>query len=448
MAATILEQQQRRDAIKVELQALSTAAKLTGGKFSPEQKAKADELLAESNSLKESIAAEVADEALHSSIDAMGKELSQSAGRLSKPAQLAIASQREAFLDDPKRGFKDHRDFLSNVMQAGMTGRLDGRLKSLASPTEQLTAGSDEHGTYSDPYGGFFVPKAFSPDTLRMDPEGNPMAGLVREIPMTSPSVSFNARVDKDHSTSVSGGLRVYRRKETQTVAASRMEHEQVELKADAIFGVAYASEELLARSLVSFVALLDAGFSDEFNAKLVLERLRGTGAGEFEGALNTPSKITVTKDSGQAAATITKNNIDQMRMRSWRYGSAVWLANHGTLAMLRSMVQVIGTSGVAVPYFTTTVDGASMLDGRPLYFTEYCSALGTEGDLILANWSEFLEGTLTSMSNAESMHVRFLEHERTFKFWMENAGKWWWRAALTPRNGPTRSPVVTLETR
>ena len=361
-----------------------------------------------------------------------------------------IGNARMASEDDPKKGFKDHREFLTAVMEASSLGRIDDRLRGLVSPTSgrNATAGSDEHGTYSDPYGGFFVPVTFSPETLRLDPESNPMAGLVRAIPMATPSISFNARVDKNHSTSVSGGLRVYRRKETQTATASRMEHEQVELKANSLFGVAYATEELLARSLVSFIALLDAGFSDEFNAKLVNERLNGTGVGEFEGIYNSPAKITVSKESGQEAATVVKENIDQMRMRCWRYGSAVWIANHGTLAMLRSLVQVIGTGGVVVPYFTTTSDGQAMLDGRPLFFSEFAPALGTEGDLSLCNWSEYLEGTLTGISNAESMHVRFLEHERTFKFWTENDARCWWRSALTPKNGPTRSPIVTLQTR
>lgn len=448
---TILEQKQRRAAIHAELKTLSEAVKLTGGKFTDDQRAKARELQAENDTLKSAIEQAEADEAIHSSVESLGKELSEVPPRRTQPDELGgkVTKQRDNFLDDPKRGFKDHREFLSKVMDASITGRADNRLKSLISPsTEHLTAGSDEHGTYSDPYGGFFVPVAFSPEQLRLDPESDPMAGLVRSIPMTTPSISFNARVDKNHSTSVSGGLRVYRRKETQTVAASRMEHEQVELKATALFGVAYATEELLARSLVSFVALLDAGFSDEFNAKLVNERLNGTGTGEFEGVLNSPSKISVSKESGQAAATIVKENIDQMQMRSWRYGSAVWMANHGTRAMLKSLVQVIGTGGIAVPYYSTSGDGMAMLDGRPLFFSEYCQALGTEGDLILVNWSEYLEGTLTSQQNAESMHVRFLEHERTFKFWMENDARCWWRSAFTPKNGPTRSPIVTLATR
>jgi HK97 family phage major capsid protein len=378
-------------------------------------------------------------------------ELSKGQGRkTSQQTSHSIGEPRDAFEDDPKRGFKDHREFLTAVMQAPLDRRVDPRLRSLKSSSieHNATAGSDEHGTYSDPYGNFFVPKSFSPDTLRLDPESDPMAGLVRAIPMTTPTISFNARVDKDHSSSVSGGLRVYRRKETQTVTASRMEHEQVELKAAGLFGVAYATEELLERSLVSFIALLDAGFADEFSAKLVNERLNGTGVGEFEGILNSPAKITVTKETGQAAATILKENIDEMQMRCWRYGSAVWVANHGTRRMLKSLVQTIGTGGIAVPYYTVAPDGTAMLDGRPLLFSEFCPALGTEGDLSLVNWSEYLEGTLTGMNNAESMHVRFLEHERTFKFWTENDARCWWRSALTPKNGPTRSPIVTLQTR
>jgi len=52
-------------------------------------------------------------------------------------------------------------------------------------------------------------------------------------------------------------------------------------------------------------------------------------------------------------------------------------------------------------------------------------------------------------MSNAESVHVRFLNHERTFKFWMENDGRCWWRSAMTPkRSASTLSPFVTLATR
>ena len=52
-------------------------------------------------------------------------------------------------------------------------------------------------------------------------------------------------------------------------------------------------------------------------------------------------------------------------------------------------------------------------------------------------------------MASAESIHVRFLTHGRSLKFWLRNAGMPWWNAPLTPKKGTnTLSPFVTLAER
>ena len=48
----------------------------------------------------------------------------------------------------------------------------------------------------------------------------------------------------------------------------------------------------------------------------------------------------------------------------------------------------------------------------------------------------------------AESVHVRFLNNERAFRVVARNAGRSWWRSALTPKNGDTLSPFVALGAR
>jgi hypothetical protein len=69
--------------------------------------------------------------------------------------------------------------------------------------------------------------------------------------------------------------------------------------------------------------------------------------------------------------------------------------------------------------------------------------------DIFLVTWSEYIEGTLEGFGGAESIHVRWSENERAFKFWTRNAGAPWWRAALTPKNGAsTLSPYITLAER
>ena len=347
---------------------------------------------------------------------------------------------------DPKRGFKDHKDFLKAVMAAGQGGRIDQRLAPL-----RAAQGSDEQGDYSDPHGGFLVPHGVAPGILSVAPQDDVITPLFTDIPMTTPTLSLNARVDKNHATSVSGGFIVTRRPETVDGTASRQKYEQVTLTANEEFGLAFATQRVLTDSPQSFVSIIQAGFRDEFVANAMREYISGTGVGERQGALNAGCKIAVAKETGQAAATIVKANIDNMAARCWRYQRAVWLANQNTRAQLKSLVQVVGTGGNSVPYFVT--DGApagfdGMLDVRPLVFTEVAETLGTEGDLILMVPSEYLVATYQSEQFAESMHVRFLSAESAFRFYRRNDGQWWWSTALTPKKGSTLSPVVTLAVR
>ena len=354
-----------------------------------------------------------------------------------------ISVGREAAADDPMRGFRSPREFLTCVMTAAQ-GRPDPRLAPL-----QAAVGSDEQSTFSDPYGGYLVPVGMAPNLLSLEAEADPVASLVTRIPMTAPSIMINARTDKNHTTSVSGGLTVTRREQAVDITSSRMEFERITLRSYGLFGLAYATEEILTDSPQSFVAILEAGFRDEFAAKLLDERLNGTGAGEFTGVIAAPCVVSQAKETGQTADTIVKENIDKMVSRCWRYGRSVWLANHDTVPQLLSLKQDVGTGGAPVMYFQGNVGGQATLLGRPISFTEFCPKLGDNGDILLGVWSEYLESTYQSIQQAESIHVRFVQHERAVKFWLRNDGQPWWRAALTPKkSSQTLSPFVTLAAR
>ena len=366
------------------------------------------------------------------------------------PGSQANASRvgpvRAAFEDDPNKGFKSPREFLTAVLQNNdrpSNEARDERLRFLA------TAGSDEQGGYSDPYGGFLVPVGFAPGLMQMSVEEDPIGSRTTKVPMTSPRVELLARVDKDHSTSVSGGLTVMRRAETQTQAASRMSMEKIALNAYSLFGLAYATEEILSDSPISFAAILEAGFRDQFTSHLVNERLNGTGVGEMEGIMISPALVSVTKETGQDADSIVWENIVKMRARCWKYSTAIWIANHDTLPQLMTMVLPIGTGGIPVWQTNAREGQPDTIFGRPVVLTEYCKTLGDKGDIMLVNFSEYLEGTYEALQSAESIHVRFVNHERTFKFWLRNGGRCWWRSALTPKNSTaTLSPFVTLDAR
>lgn len=439
------ELEQKRADLAAKISALCDASKAEDRAFTDAERTELDTLEAQYEAASKDHAAAVKDDERRKAAADRAKQFASS-GRKTAHDPVSIGKVKENFTDDPKCGFETHRDFLLAVMDTAKTGAVkDNRLKYLA------TAGSDEQGGYSDPYGGFLLPRGFSPNLLSLQAEMDPTANLTTKIPMEAAILDIPARVDKNHTSSVSGGLRVYRRAEADTSASSRMEFEQVTLKAVSLFGIAYATEELLERSPISFVTLLDAGFRDEFGSKLIDEKISGTGAGMYEGVLNSPCTISVAKETGQAAATIVYENIVKMYARCWAKGRAVWLANHNTLPQLAQLNQSVGTGGTGMIWQPSAREGSpNVLMGLPIYFTDAVPTLGTVGDLILGVWSEYLEGTYngSNVKRAESMHVRFVNHERTFKFWVENDGRCWWRSALTPKNGSTLSPFVTLATR
>jgi len=349
---------------------------------------------------------------------------------------------------DPFRGFRTPGELLTAVKDAELNlSAVDERLRPLA------VAGSDEHAAHSGPTGGFLIPDSMAPFVLDVQSGGeeDPAMGRTLPVPMTTPVVHVGARTDKNHSSSVSGGLLVYRHMETTDITPSRMQFERIRLAAHTATGLTFATSELVTDSFPSFAAVLGAAYRDEFNALFLEERIHGTGVGEFDGILKSPALITVSKEVGQAADTITGENVLKMRARCWGYRRAVWVGNHDCIPQLTKLTIAVGTSGVQIPAWKPgNEDGTpDTLLGRPLIYSESASTLGDVGDLICANWSQYLDGTYQPFQGVSSIHVRYLNHESAFKFWTRNAGACWWRSPLTPRRSTTTlSPFVTLEAR
>jgi len=365
-------------------------------------------------------------------------------GKVNRPT---ITVGKDAWLDDPKRGYKSPRDFFLEVLNAGKGAtKISPQLSSL----KVKAVGGDEQSEFADQYGGFLLPIAFQPELLKITPEADPLIGKTRSVPMSVPTIKWPARVDKNHTTSVSGGFTVRRREESEAVTASRVALEQVTLNAHTLIGAAYVTEELLSDSPISIAAMIADGFRDEMVKTILRERLYGTGVGEYMGVMNSPCLITVAAETGQTASNpILFENVVKMYAQLWNKSNGLWLANHSILPYLAQMNQSVGVAGVPAWQPNAREGSPNTLWGLPIYFTEYCKNVATTGDLILGNWAEYLEGTLQPLQSAESMHVRFVNHERVFKIWVRNAGAPWWNAALTPMNSaPQLSPFIALATR
>lgn len=461
----ILEVLERKRAdARARAESIHSAALAAGRELTDEETKSFDAAMAEA----EAASAKIADiHARGARIKAVADAETVSAGRKSEsvpiaPADVSVRSNaaqaRVQVLDSPSRGFKSPREFFAAVRDVTIRrAKMDDRLARLRVSSDfRAAAGTDEQQGSTNAYGGFLVPEAFSPNLKALSPEIDPLSSRVMPVPMEAPTVKVPARVDKNHATSVSGGLRFYRRTETVAATTSRMEMELIRLTAEPLTGASFATEEILQDSALSFVALLERGFRDELPAKLMDERINGSGSsGEFLGVLNatdaagTGPTLSIAKETGQAAATINYTNIRKMRAKCWNYANAIWLANHDALVELTGLSHVVGVGGAPVWQTSAREGEPETLLGRPIVFTEFCKTVGTVGDILLGVWSEYLEGTYSPLEMAESVHVRFLEHERCFKFNLRNCGAPWWRSALTPKNSTSKlSPFVVLATR
>lgn len=377
------------------------------------------------------------------------------------PARLSdgIGGVKDNWKDDPKKGFKNIRDFHAEVLRCSRGKPTSPQMRYLREGSRlAMAVGSDEHATYDDPHGGFLLPTAFTPATLSVDYESSDytsqqgmndrLAGLCSRVPLNATKVPFNAVVDKNHQTSVAGGIIVSRRAEAQSRDASRMEFEKVELSVSTLWGTAVATEEMLTDSPQSFVALLDRAFSTAFAGQGIEERLHGNGVGRPLGVLdgNNPALISINRTTSNE---LKGADILNMIERCWGYEQAVWLANMDALNFIEQLhIESDNNAGILKMTGESMINGEFVrtIKGRPLYYTEYMPGVADASCLLLANFSQYLEGVYQAPQSAESVHVRFENHERVFKYWLRNDGRPWWKTVLTPKRGAnTLSPFVTL---
>jgi HK97 family phage major capsid protein len=93
--------------------------------------------------------------------------------------------------------------------------------------------------------------------------------------------------------------------------------------------------------------------------------------------------------------------------------------------------------------------EGILRIKGRPVYVTEFNSAIGNVGDIVLADMSEYLFFEKGGVQSASSIHVHFTVDETVFRFVYRCDGMPTMTAPLTPLFGTVnQSPFITLAAR
>lgn len=335
----------------------------------------------------------------------------------------------------------------------------DPRLLEL---NKRAAAGGSE-AVLSD--GGFLIQPDFSEEIMDISHETGLVYTLGRYLPLSDatnaikiPGIDEQSRADGSRW----GGVRMFWENEADALISSKPKFRLIELVTKKLTGLYYATDEVI-KDAAMLGATVTRAFGEEVGFKMDDSAINGDGSGKPQGILNSGALITIAKESGQAAATLVFQNVTKMwyRLTARSRGRAVWFVNQDVEQQLLQMSLAVGTGGSSVVtgvaaagpaiYIPAGIQGnaTALLFGRPVIAIEQCQTLGTVGDIILADMSQWVYVDKGNPQQATSMHVRFLTDEMTFRWIYRVDGQSIWHTALTPFKGTnTQSPFVTLGAR
>jgi HK97 family phage major capsid protein len=303
--------------------------------------------------------------------------------------------------------------------------------------------------------GGFLVQVDFAAAIFMLAHDMGEILSRVSKLPISANSNGIKIPgVDETSRATGSrwGGVSSNWVAEGTIATPSKPKFRVVEFDLKKLMSVMYTSDELLQDS-TALTAIASQAFSEEVMFMTEDAIVEGSGAGMPLGYMNCKALITVPIQTGQATKTIVKENIDNMWARLWARSmkNAVWFINQDILPQLNAMNQAVGTGGqlVYLPPGGLSATPYSTLYGREIVWTEYNSTLGTTGDIVLGDMSQYMLVDKNGVQAATSMHVAFLTDEQVFRITYRVDGKPMWSVPLTPFKGSnTKSPFIALATR
>jgi HK97 family phage major capsid protein len=446
MSARLRHLQSQKTATVAAMRSITEAAAAEDRDLSPEEQSAFDLHKTKIQTLNASIEREQL-----LAVEEAGLSAALPAGHTS--AAVAVAAHSTISVEDntekdPRRGFASFGEYARAVMGASVSVRsgsaVDHRLMPLASAPSSFggeTFGAD---------GGVLVPPGFSGEIFRLS------LGEDALLPMTDDMQidGNNMTVPKDETTPWgTNGIRAYWQGEATSGTPTKPALGAMSLRLKKLLALVPVSDELLSDTS-ALSSYLPAKVADSIRWKTNEAILFGAGGGVPLGALVGGAAVTVAKDAGQSANTLSASNLANMiaRLPPGSFSRAVWLINNDVLPALFTLTlgsyPIYLPAGSAVGGIVSSPYG--MLLGRPVMVSQHAKSFSSEGDVLLVDLSYYqaitkAEGVVT----ASSMHLYFDADAMAFRTTFRMDGQPKITTAISPANGSTAlSPFVKLGAR
>jgi HK97 family phage major capsid protein len=309
--------------------------------------------------------------------------------------------------EDPKE-FKTLGEFLHSVRFAPN----DPRLENLESRGSSMGVGAE---------GGFAVPTQFRETLLQVTPQQAIFRPRATIIPAGSPpdsEVSMPA-LNQGAAQNMYGGVTVQWIGEGDTKPETDMRIKEIKLKPHEVAGHIIVTDKLL-RNWGAAEAVLSAQLRLAVTGAEETAFYNGNGVARPLGILSSPARININR---AVANQIAYADVVGMYARLRQGMSPVWIASQTCIPQLAT----IADASSANLWIQNAAAGMPpSLMGIPVLFHERSVALGTAGDLVLADLSYYLIKDGSGPFVMASEHVYFTSNRTVIKvFWNVDGSPW-----------------------
>ena len=353
--------------------------------------------------------------------------------------------------------WSDLEEWTASVVRAKLGGEVDPRLQRLKAK-ESLVPGEPDTmvpvavltGEEVN-LGGALVPTEVARTLESLPQTDTRLVDLCTRWTMTSDRYRVPAMHDDDHSSNAAPfGATVQWQADGAPLVGADPKFQGVTLEAKNLNGYLEVDAPLAEDAAIPLAEAIQRVYTNVMDWAVERAIIRGSGAGEPMGIIGAPA--TIAFDRAGSGNTIVDDDMGHLEERLWAGVSsrAVFIANPNIKEILMTNAPIrhlsFGPDGLGAA-------GEMTLYGRRLIFSDHCSTLGDEGDLILADLASYYIGVREQITvNLSNLAPGAFERNRTLvRVTCRMDATPGVVSAITPAQGPAvaipQSPFVTFTT-
>lgn len=374
-----------------------------------------------------------------------GMETSEAALAAVIPAAARGNGIQRAGGPEAKKEFESVAEFLTAVR----FNTSDPRLVYTDNPAAQDPETGELRSEFrmdNNTSGGFMVPPQLRQTIMRVDPQEALVRPRAEVIPAGSPPDSGVTMGALDQSGTnpgnMFGGMEMKWIGEGDDKPETDAKLREITLTPHEVAGTAVITDKML-RNWAAARTFIESLMRGAVNAAEDWAFLRGSGTAQPLGVLNAGATKWLNRaQANHVTYADLVGMVSRLLMRS-NGQTAVWSIPQAAMVDITTLTDPEGH----YIWQPNARDGmAGNLLGYPVRWNNRAPALGTKGDILLADWGYYLIKDGSGPYVAMSEHVLFRQNKTVFKIFWNVDGSPWLTSPIKEENGYEVSPFVALD--